>query len=367
MNKLGFGYLRLPMNGEEIDLPAATALADRFLAAGGRYFDTAYTYLDGKSEWALRETVVKRYPRSAFQIADKLPSFRAKTLSDCRRIFEEQLERVGVDFFDVYLLHGLNEENYRIAEKVGQFGFIQGLKTAGKVVRTGFSYHDTPELLDEILTAHPELDVVQLQINYLDWDSESIQSHRCYEVALKHGKPVIVMEPVKGGGLANIPEAAKALLAQIDPDHSPAHTAIRFPQGLAGVETVLSGMNTMAQLEENLLDAPALTEEETKILARAAVIISSATLAPCTGCGYCLSGCPQKIYIPKVLRLLNEYHRNQWEAFKIQPVYDSLLSKHGRAGDCIGCRQCEHSCPQKLEITGFLRQASAVFDQEGEA
>lgn len=364
MNKLGFGFLRLPMQGKQVDLAATAALVDAFLSGGGRYFDTAYTYLDGSSELALRETVVKRYPRSAFQIADKLPSFIPRTKEQCQSIFDEQLRRCGVDFFDVYLVHGLNEENYRIAEKTGQFEFVKRLKENGKAARIGFSFHDTAELLEEILTSHPQMDVVQLQINYLDWESVSIQSRLCYETAVRHGKKIIVMEPVKGGSLVSIPEEARALLRQIDPDHSPAVPALRFAQSLENVETVLSGMNTMAQLEENLLDTPALTESEKEVLAQAAGIISSATLAPCTGCGYCVSGCPRQIIIPKVLALLNEYHRSPKEDWKIQPAYDHLVQSSGRAGDCVSCGQCSHRCPQKLNVPDFLAQASAVFDQQ---
>lgn len=253
MNKLGFGFLRLPVApAGEIDLSLLDQMTDVFLAHGQNYFDTAYTYLAGKSEWAIRESLVKRHPRSSFLLADKLPGYKMTSHEDCYRYFKEQQDRCQVDFFDVYLLHWLNGKHYEIAEKYREFEFLEELKKTGKAIKTGFSYHDSADLLDEILTRHPEVDYVQLQINYLDWESSSIQSRRCYETAVKHGKKVIVMEPVKGGALAALPEKAGRLLEKLSPDASQASYAIRFAESLPEVEIVLSGMNTMEQLLDNL-------------------------------------------------------------------------------------------------------------------
>ena len=256
MNKLGFGFLRLPRlepeNPKSVDYGLLNAMVDRFLEQGGDYFDTAYTYLGGVSEEALRRSVVERYPRDRFRVADKLPGYMASSKEDSRRFLDESLERCGVEWFDVYLLHGLNAENYEIARKLDQFGFLEQIRTEGFARQIGFSYHDSPELLDRILSEHPEVDVVQLQINYLDWESPTIQARRCYEVASSHGKTVIVMEPVKGGTLASVPEQAEAVLRSMDAQETTASWAIRFASDLAQVETVLSGMNTMGQVEDNL-------------------------------------------------------------------------------------------------------------------
>ena len=366
MNKLGFGFLRLPVtepDSGEIDLELTNQLVDRFLAAGRTYFDTAYTYLDGRSEWALRESLVKRHDRREYILADKLPGYKAKSHEDCWAFFREQQERCGVEYFDVYLLHWLNETNYRIAEQYDEFGFLQELKARGLAGRTGFSYHDSAALLDEILTRHPEVDYVQLQINYLDWESEAIQARACYETAMRHGKRVIVMEPVKGGTLAQLPKETEAMLAAQFPGESPAACAIRFAASLPGVEVVLSGMNTLEQLEDNLRDLPSLTAEEQRTLLAAADQIRSSITVACTGCGYCVSGCPKKICIPNYFRLYNEYVRNPKDDWKIRPVYDQLARDHGRAGDCVNCKNCERGCPQKLPVTRFLAEASVVFDR----
>jgi len=365
MNKLGFGFLRLPVaagTDGEIDLELLNRMTDTFLSHGKVYFDTAYTYLDGKSEWAIRESVVKRHPRQSFLLADKLPGYKMTRHEDCYKYFNEQLERCQVDFFDVYLLHWLNGKNYAIAEKYQEFEFLEELKRTGKAVKTGFSYHDSADLLDEILTRHPEVDYVQLQINYLDWDSESIQSRRCYETAVKHGKKVIVMEPVKGGSLASLPEAAEKLLRAMAPGESAASFAIRFAEDLENVEIVLSGMNTMEQLMDNLKEREPLTAAERQTLFEAAAILQSSIAVPCTGCGYCVSGCPKKINIPGYFKLYNEYKRNPGDGWKITPVYRNMAALGGQPSDCIRCRKCERSCPQKLPITEFLSEVKATFD-----
>lgn len=361
MKKLGFGFLRLPRiagEGSPVDDRLLEQLVDTFLARGGRYFDTAYTYLGGESEAALCRTLVRRHPRSAYEIADKLPGYLVKEPGDCRRFFEESLARCGVERFDVYMLHWLNAENYRIAEQFDEFGFLTQLKREGKVGRIGFSYHDSAELLDRILTAHPEVDCVLLQLNYFDWDSPSIQARACYETVVRHGKSVLVMEPVRGGMLAAPTEDAMAIL----PPGSPAVTALRFAQSLDGVETVLSGMNAPAQVEENLADLPPMTEAERTACLRAAEVLRRNTAVACTGCGYCLEHCPTGIPIPRCLALYNDYARHPGDDWKIQPVYAALSAQNAAASACVGCRQCEEHCPQKLEISGWMTKIARVFE-----
>jgi predicted aldo/keto reductase-like oxidoreductase len=362
MNKLGFGFLRLPFVGEDVDYQLLNQMVDTFLEKGGRYFDTAYTYLNGKSEEAIRKSIVERHDRGSFLLANKLPGYMAKSKDDCTRYFQEQLKRCGVDYFDVYMLHWLNAANYAIAEKYSEFDFLTELKAQGKAKKIGFAYHDTAALLDEILTKHPEVDYVQLQINYLDWESESIQSRRCYETAVKHGKKVIVMEPVKGGTLANLPAEAQQILKSYEPSASMASHALRFAQSLPKVEIVLSGMNTMEQLTDNLQDAPPITEEHRAILQKIAQMLNKSIAIPCTGCSYCVKHCPKQIAIPNYFALYNEYRRHPNEDWKITPAYNRLAMEHGKASECIGCKSCERNCPQKLPISEYLKKVSTTFD-----
>lgn len=368
MNKMGFGFLRLPRldPGDEksVDYAYTKGLVDRFIAAGGTYFDTAYTYLGGLSETALRECVVKRYPRSAFRIADKMPVWKVKRREDLRAMFDEQKRRCGVDFFDVYLLHALNAENYAASLQFDQFAFLREIKESGEARCIGFSYHDGPELLDKILTAHPEVDYVQLQINYVDWNSPSLQARRLYETAVRHGKRIVVMEPVKGGSLAKPTEEIAAMLRELNADETPAAWAVRFVQSLSGVETVLSGMNAMEQVEDNLRDMPPLTEAELDALLRAGEAFRSAIAVSCTACEYCVPGCPRQIPIPRYFALYNEYARAPREVWKMQHLYDALAEKFGKAGDCIGCGACEISCPQHIPITQWMPKVAIAFGEE---
>lgn len=366
MNKTGFGFLRLPRRQPDeensVDEPLLNALADSFLLHGGNYFDTAYIYLGGASEEALRKCVVERYPRTAFRIADKLPGWEMTSHEQCFACFSEQLTRCGVTYFDVYLLHGLNEENYAICEKQDEFAFLRQIKAEGRARKIGFSYHDGPELLDRILTEHPETDYVQLQINYLDWDSAAIQSAKCYEIAVRHGKKVIVMEPVKGGSLATLPEQAETMLQTLRPGESPASWAIRFATNLDAVEIVLSGMNTMLQIEDNMRDFPPLNQEEYAALAGAAEIIRSRIAVSCTGCGYCLSHCPGHIPIPRYFALYNDYARNPEEGWKMENIYAGLAKKYAKASQCIGCGGCEKHCPQGLPVPTLLKDVAKAFE-----
>lgn len=373
MHKLGFGMMRLPLldpkQTSQIDVPQVSAMADAFLSQGFTYFDTAYGYHGGESEHAVREAVVRRHDRSAFALADKMPLFRFKaadTAADQEKLFREQLEKCGVDFFDNYLLHCVDTANYEIAKRLDTFAFLSRMKEEGKIRRLGFSFHDKADVLDRVLTEHPEAEFVQLQINYLDWEDERVQSRKCYETIVRHGKKVVVMEPVKGGKLAAVPEEAAALMKEAHPDWSPASWAIRFAAGLDQVMMVLSGMSSMEQLLDNtgyMQDPAPLTAEEVKLLERSAEIISALPAVACTACRYCVDGCPQKIDIPEYFALYN----GDQEALRkgltpSKAAYEKLAANGGRASDCVACRQCEGACPQHLPIVNWLSRVKSTYE-----
>ena len=362
MNKTGFGFLRFPYvltSGEKtLDYPRLNRLVDQFLKLGGNYFDTAYTYLDGLSEEAIRLCLVNRHPRSNFRLADKLPGWKVTSHEDCGSYFRQQQQRCGTEYFDVYLIHWLNARHYEIAEKTGQFDFLQQLKDAGLARAIGFSYHDGPELLDRILTEHPECDYVQLQINYLDWDSVSIQSGACYETAYRHGKRVIVMEPLRGGNLARLPHEVE----QLFPRHpSPAAQALRFVTSLEAVEVVLSGMNEEGQILDNLQDFLPITSYEQELFRTAAAALRKNNAIGCTGCNYCSPNCPAGIPIPRYFSLYNEYARNPDDGWKMEHSYHTLVHHFPGPDACIQCGLCQENCPQKLEIRELLQKVATSF------
>lgn len=363
--------MRLPLaeagNFAAVDIAEVERMVDAFLERGFTYFDTAYMYHDFRSEEVVRRALVERHPRHSFTLASKLPTMFLKTEADQQRIFDEQLAKCGVDYFDYYLLHSLNGTNYRTAQRLGSFDFAARMKAEGRIRHVGFSFHDSAELLDEILAAHPETEFVQLQINYLDWDNASIQSHRCYDVARRHGKPVIVMEPVKGGSLAQVPPAAERIFRGVHPDRSTASWAIRYAASLDGVMMVLSGMSSMEQLLDNtefMRDFRPLDQRERDAVAAAVGIINDSIAIPCTACRYCVEGCPQRIAIPDCFALYNADRQSVNHIFSIQQAYyDNLTQTHGRASECIGCRKCERICPQHLPIVDDLKRVAETFEK----
>ncbi|KLU64915.1 photosystem I iron-sulfur center [Desulfosporosinus acididurans] len=370
--QLGFGCMRLPLldknDQTSVDKETVNKLVDTFLEEGFTYFDTAYVYHSYMSESIMREALVKRHKRDEFELATKLPMRDVKTVEDQEKVFNEQLEKCGVEYFDYYLLHNLGVITYKKACELDSFGFGMTKKKEGKIKSLGMSFHDSPELLDEILTAHPELDFVQLQINYIDWENPSIQSRRCYEVARKHNKPIIVMEPCKGGSLALVPEKAEKVMKEYNPKASVPSWAIRFAASQEGVFMVLSGMNSIEQVRDNtsyMADFKPLNEEEYNVINQVIETINENTAIPCTICRYCEKGCPKKIAIPDYFALYNSTKRATTNNFSSQFVYYlNLAANHGRASDCIGCKECEKACPQHLKITEHLKDVSAVFDAQ---
>lgn len=370
--KLGFGFMRLPLENKEdqtsIDIPEVEKMVDLFFQRGFTYCDTAWMYHDFASEGTVGKVVVDRYPRDKFTIATKMPDMMLRSADEVEKIYEEQKKKLHVDYFDYYLVHDMNIENYKKAKKFGVIEFLRKKRESGEIRCLGFSIHDTPEFLDEVLTENPFFEFVQLQINYLDWESAGIQSRRNYEVAVKHGKKVIVMEPVKGGTLADVPTEVKTMLTAVHPDWSPASWAIRFAASLPEVMVVLSGMSTMGQVSDNtsyMENFMPLTKEENALLLRAAEMIRQNIAIPCTGCRYCVEAnhCPKHILIPRYFALYNTRRLMHREDFSPEiEYYDNYVAKgNGKVSDCIACRQCEKVCPQHIHISEWMPKLAEDF------
>lgn len=363
--KLGFGLMRLPKEASgKIDIEQTKKMVDLFMDAGLNYFDTAYVYDDGDSERAAKEALVDRYPRESFTLATKMCAWAGNhNEENVKQQFYTSLERTGAGYFDYYLLHALQEDNYKMYEEYHLWDFVKEQKEKGLIKHWGFSFHATPDILDKILTAHPDAEFVQLQLNYADWENPVVTARANYEVARKHGKSIVVMEPVKGGVLAEPPEAVRKVFDEVNPDVSYASWAIRYAASLDGIITVLSGMSNVEQMEDNLSYMKAfkpLDGEEQTAVKKAQEAINSINSIPCTACHYCTAGCPKKIPIPEIFAARNKQLLwGQLEEGKA--AYDKAVSGVGAASGCIACGQCERACPQQINVIERLKECVGVF------
>lgn len=363
--KLAFGCMRLPMNGDKVDEEQFCKMIDRFIDEGFNYFDTAHGYLDGKSELALKTCLTSRYPRKSYILTNKLTDTYFNKQEDIRPFFENQLKWCGVEYFDFYLMHAQGTINYGKFKKCKAYETAFELKSEGKIRHVGISFHDTADVLEQILTEYPQIEAVQIQFNYLDYDDPSVQGRKVYEICRKFGKPVLIMEPVKGGNLVNMPKEAKTILEDLN-GGSPASYAIRFCAGFEGVVSVLSGMSNLQQLEDNISymkDFHPLDNTELKAVQKVCDILNSKNLIACTACRYCTAGCPKRISIPDLFSCMNAkaLNPNDWNP---NFYYESVHTQNGRkASDCIKCGKCEKICPQHLPIRNLLEDVAKTFEK----
>lgn len=367
MKKLGFGLMRLPMVNEQVDIEKLKTLVDAFMERGFTYFDTAMPYHRGNSEIAFREAVVKRYPRESYTITDKLSFFMMKEKEDMEAFFAGQLERIGLDYIDYYFLHGLSLDTYKQALEWGAFEFVGKLKEEGKIKHIGISFHDRADVLEEILSHHPEIELVQIQLNYLDWEDANIQSKLCYEVCEKYNKPVAIMEPLKGGALVNVVDEVKQIFEDANKEMSVASWGIRFAATPKNVMVVLSGMNEMEQLVDNMSymnEFVPLSESELNVIDKATNVLKSSIAVPCTGCRYCIeeNECSMNIAIPDYFNIYNNLKRfGQKQMMVAYTYYNNIAKTHSKASACIECGLCEHVCPQHLSIRDYLKDVAEVL------
>ena len=366
----GFGFMRLPMIGEEVDLEQTKQMVDTFMEAGFNYFDTAHGYISGKSEIALRESLVKRYPRDSYILTDKLSPSYFNCKEDIYTYFDTMLEACGVEYFDFFLMHAQCTELFEKYKRCEAYETAFELKEQGKVKHVGFSFHDKAEVLDQILTEYPEIEVVQIQFNYLDYEDPVVESRKCYEVCVKHNKPVIVMEPVRGGRLVNLPNEAQKIIDELQTEEQAGHRsnasyAIRFAASFPQVMMVLSGMSDMDQMNDNISymkDFKPLSEKEHEALRQVCDILVEQNLIPCTACKYCVDGCPKQIPIPDLFRDYNDKACRCATDIDSDANYKLHTDGKGKASDCIGCGKCEKECPQHLEIRKLLKRTAWAFE-----
>lgn len=359
----GFGCMRLPLAGDKVDTELFSKMVDRFIEEGFNYFDTAHGYVNGMSESALKTSLTSRYPREAYILTDKLSTHHFTKTEQIRPLFESQLEAAGVEYFDFYLMHAQSADIYAKYKRLHAYETALEFKKEGKFKHFGISFHDRAEVLEMILKEHPEIEVVQIQFNYVDYEDPAVESRKCYEVCRKYGKQVIVMEPCKGGNLVNLPDDAKAVLEELG-DASPASYAIRFAAGFDGIMMVLSGMGDLQMVEDNIgfmKDFQPLNEKEMAAIDKVRQIFASKNMIPCTACRYCMDGCPKKISIPDLFACLNA--KKVFNNWNTDYYYNNVHTvNNGKASACIKCGKCEQVCPQHLEIRRLLEDVAAEFE-----
>jgi len=362
-NRFGFGCMRLPMKGDQVNHEETCAMVDAFLEAGFNYFDTAHGYINEMSEPALKACLTSRYPRERYLLTDKLTYNYFNTPEEVRPFFQLQLDQCGVEYFDFYLIHAVGKSNYEHYKKCRAFEQAFELKKEGKIRHVGFSFHDQADFLDQVLQDYPETEVVQIQFNYADYEDSGVQSRLCYEVCVKHGKPCIIMEPVKGGSLVNLPADAQGLLDALH-SGSPASYALRFCASFENNFMTISGMSNMAQMKDNIAtmkDFTPLSDSEQEVIRKVQAIFHGLDIVPCTGCQYCVPHCPQHIKIPDLFNVYNR--KKQYNEWNQDHYYHVITQQGGKASDCIKCGRCMPHCPQHLKIPDLLVDVAGVFDK----